>query len=226
MTEDDEVFRRARERLVERLKSLGYIRSDRVAEAMLKVPRHEFVPEDLRDRAYVDSPLPIGKGQTISAPHMVALMTELLDPRPGHKVLEVGAGSGYHAAVVAELVKPDGRVITVERIPELADFARDNLRRTGYDRFVEVVVGDGTKGYPPEAPYDRILVTAGAPDVPESLLEQLKPGGRMVIPVGDRHMQELWLVEKTEDGEIRRQRHGGCAFVPLVGEEGFKEPES
>ncbi|NPB01369.1 MAG: protein-L-isoaspartate(D-aspartate) O-methyltransferase [Methanopyri archaeon] len=217
------MFRRARERLVERLKSLGYIRSDRVAEAMLKVPRHEFVPEHLRDRAYVDSPLPIGKGQTISAPHMVAMMTELLDPRPGHKVLEVGAGSGYHAAVVAELVKPDGKVITVERIPELAEFARENLRRTGYDKWVEVVVGDGTLGYPEEAPYDRILVTAGAPDVPRSLFEQLKPGGRMVIPVGDRHLQELWLIRKTEDGRMVRERHGGCAFVPLIGKEGFRE---
>ncbi len=220
---EEEMFRRARERLVERLKSLGYIRSDRVAEAMLKVPRHEFVPEHLRDRAYVDSPLPIGKGQTISAPHMVAMMTELLDPRPGHKVLEVGAGSGYHAAVVAELVKPDGKVITVERIPELAEFARENLRRTGYDKWVEVVVGDGTLGYPEEAPYDRILVTAGAPDVPRSLFEQLKPGGRMVIPVGDRHLQELWLIRKTEDGRMVRERHGGCAFVPLIGKEGFRE---
>ncbi len=223
MAEDDEVFRRARERLIERLKSLGYIRSERVEEAMRRVPRHEFVPEDLRDRAYVDSPLPIGKGQTISAPHMVALMTELLDPRPGDKVLEVGAGSGYHAAVVAELVKPDGKVITVERIPELAEFARENLRRTGYDEWVEVKVGDGSKGYPAEAPYDRILVTAGAPDIPPSLLEQLKPGGRLVIPVGDRHMQELWLVKKTEDGKIEKERHGGCAFVPLVGEEGFPD---
>jgi len=220
---EEEMFRRARERLVERLKSLGYIRSDRVAEAMLKVPRHEFVPEHLRDRAYVDSPLPIGKGQTISAPHMVAMMTELLDPRPGHKVLEVGAGSGYHAAVVAELVKPDGKVITVERIPELAEIARENLRRTGYDKWVEVVVGDGTLGYPEEAPYDRILVTAGAPDVPRSLFEQLKPGGRMVIPVGDRHLQELWLIKKTEDGRMIRERHGGCAFVPLIGKEGFRE---
>ncbi len=220
---EEEMFRRARERLVERLRSLGYIRSDRVAEAMLKVPRHEFVPEHLRDRAYVDSPLPIGKGQTISAPHMVAMMTELLDPRPGHKVLEVGAGSGYHAAVVAELVKPDGKVITVERIPELAEFARENLRRTGYDKWVDVIVGDGTLGYPEEAPYDRILVTAGAPDVPRSLFEQLKPGGRMVIPVGDRHLQELWLVKKTEDGRMVRERHGGCAFVPLIGKEGFRD---
>jgi len=135
----------------------------------------------------------------------------------------VGAGSGYHAAVVAELVKPDGKVITVERIPELAEFARENLRRTGYDKWVEVVVGDGTLGYPEEAPYDRILVTAGAPDVPRSLFEQLKPGGRMVIPVGDRHLQELWLIRKTEDGRMVRERHGGCAFVPLIGKEGFRE---
>ncbi len=222
-----------RRRLVELLRSSGYIRSDRVERAMLSVPREEFVPEDLRSLAYIDRPLPIGWGQTISAPSIVAYMTELLDARVGDKVLEVGTGSGYQAAVLAEVVAPSseprdrwGHVYSIERIPELAEFARRNLERTGYADRVTVIVGDGSKGYEPEAPYDRIIVTAAAPKVPEPLVDQLKPGGRLVIPVGPRFAQELIVVEKDPDGKVRVRRDLEVIFVPLVGDYGWREDEN
>ncbi len=208
-----------RKRMVERLKEELNI-SDRVARAMLKVPRHLFVPPEYSREAYSDYPLPIGYGQTISAPHMVAIMCELLDLLPGQKVLEVGGGSGYHAAVVAELVGKNGKVIMIERIPELAERARRTLKVLGYDN-VKVVVGDGSEGYAEEMPYDRIYVTAAAPAIPKPLVEQLKPGGKMVIPVGDA-IQELYVVEKDWSGEIKKKRWGGVRFVPLVGKYGFR----
>jgi len=208
-----------RKRMVERLKEELNI-SDRVLKAMLKVPRHFFVPPQYSKEAYSDYPLPIGYGQTISAPHMVAIMCDLLDVLPGHKVLEVGGGSGYHAAVVAELAGKSGKVVMVERIPELAERAKNTLETLGYDN-VKVVVGDGSEGYEEEAPYDRIYVTAAAPDVPKPLLEQLKPEGKMVIPVGDA-IQELYVIEKDWSGKIRKRRWGGVRFVPLVGKYGFR----
>ncbi len=220
-------FEEARRRIVEYLVELGYIRSEKVKKALLSVPREEFVPEAYRDMAYNDHPLPIGYGQTISAIHMVAIMTEALDPEPGDKVLEVGTGSGYQAAVLAEIVgKMDpsrrGHVYTIERIPELAEFARKNLERTGYSEYVAVIVGDGTLGYPDEAPYDRIIVTAASPDIPEPLIEQLKDGGRIVIPVGDLWFQRLVIADK-KDGELVRRYGIECVFVPLVGKYGWKE---
>ena len=221
-------FEELRRRLVEKLIREGYIRSERVARAMLRVPRELFVPEELRHLAYEDTPLPIGEGQTISAPHMVALMTELADLQPGMKVLEVGTGSGYHAAVLAEVVAPSdenpsrwGHVYTVERISSLAERARRNLERAGYADRVTVVVGDGSKGLPGEARFDRIIVTAAAPEVPPPLVEQLRPGGKMVIPVGDRYLQHLYVVEKTPEGRIRYRQVTPCLFVPLVGEYGW-----
>lgn len=201
--------------------SEGYLRSWRVAEAMLRVPREEFVPEEYRRLSYSDTPLPIGHGQTISAPHMVALMTELLDAQPGHRVLEVGTGSGYQAAVLAEVVGREGHVWTIERIPQLAEFALGNLRRVGYLDRVTVAVGDGSEGFEPAAPYDRIIVTAAAPDVPRPLLEQLRDGGRMVIPVGDLWVQILRVVVK-EGGRVRYESSIPCVFVPLVGRYGFR----
>jgi len=211
-----------RKRMVERLKDeLGI--SDKVAEAMMKVPRHVFVPYPYDKEAYVDTPLPIGKGQTISAPHMVAIMCDLLDLQEGDKVLEVGAGSGYHAAVVAEIVGKKGKVIAIERFPELAERAKQNLEYLGYDNVI-IVVGDGSKGYEPEAPYDKIYVTASAPDVPKPLIEQLKPGGKMVIPIG-RYEQYLYVVEKDREGKIHKRVWGPVRFVPLVGEYGFREFE-
>lgn len=187
---------------------------------MAKVPREEFVPRGLRDEAYIDTPLPIGSGQTISAPHMVAMMAEALDLRPGQKVLEVGCGSGYHAAVVAELVSPGGHVFSVERLKELADFARDNLERTGYSDRVTVVLSDGSAGLPDEAPFDRIFVACGAPSLPEPLKSQMKDGGLMLVPVGGRMYQDLVKVERRGKS-YSTINLGGCVFVPLIGEHGY-----
>ncbi len=215
---------------MEKLVREGVIRSERVKRAMLRVPRELFVPEEYRLYAYEDHPLPIGYGQTISAPHMVALMCEEADLREGMKVLEVGTGSGYHAAVLAEIVAPrespvKGHVYTIERIPELAERAKENLAKAGYSDRVTVIVGDGSKGYPPAAPYDRIIVTAAAPDIPKPLVEQLKHGGKMVIPIGELYyMQFLYVVTKKCSGDIKVEKKTPCMFVPLIGEYGFRSP--
>ena len=218
----EERFAEMRRRLVEELVRLGYIRSEKVARAMMRVPRELFVPEPYRDLAYDDRPLPIGHGQTISAPSIVAYMLELLDPDKGMKALEVGAGSGYAAAVLAEIVAPSdapreewGHVYAVEAVPELAELARRNLERAGYADRVTVIVGDGSKGLPDKAPFDRILVSAAAPFIPKPLVEQLAPGGRMVIPVGEYFIQYLYIVWKDVDGSVRVQRDIEVLFVPL-----------
>ncbi|MFC2154199.1 protein-L-isoaspartate O-methyltransferase [Candidatus Altiarchaeota archaeon] len=211
-------FEVQRESLISRLLAAGYVRDDKVAEALMSVRREEFVPEKQKTYAYDDRPLSIGWGQTISAPHMVAIMTQHTEARGASKVLEVGAGSGYQAAVLAEVL-PDADIISVERVPELVSFAQENLKRCGYEN-VTVVFGDGTKGYPDLAPYDRILVTAAAPKVPDSLVEQLAEGGRMLIPVGGHFLQDLVAVEKKK-GKIEKSSLGGCVFVPLIGEEGW-----
>lgn len=220
----------ARKRLLDRLWREGYIRSRKVYEAMLRVPRELFVPEAYRDLAYEDRPLPIGYGQTISAPSIVAYMTEELMADVGMRVLEVGTGSGYQAAVLAEIVAPSGtdprywgHVYTIERIKELAELARRRLEEAGYGDRVTVIVGDGSKGWPKEAPYDRIMVTAAAPHIPEPLLEQLKPGGRMVIPVGGVWEQTLYIVEKRMDGSIVKRPSLPVLFVPLIGEYAWRE---
>lgn len=209
----------AKDRLILSLLRMGYIDTSEVEAAMRAVPREEFVLQELRDDAYVDAPLPIGSGQTISAPHMVAIMLERLRLRPGMNVLEVGAGSGYHAAAVAELVRPGGHVYTVERLEALAEFARRNLQRAAYSEDVTVVVADGSKGLPEHAPYDRIFVACGAPSVPSPLVDQLAEGGLMLVPVGGMHYQDLIKVEKR-DGRLIKTNEGGCVFVPLVGEHG------
>ena len=214
-------LKRQWERTVGALVREGLIKSEPVRRAFLKYPRYLFVQKRYRSYAHVDEPLPIPAGQTISAPHMVAIMLELAELKPGMKVLEIGTGSGWNAALISELVKTD--VYTVERIPELVEFARQNLQRAGVKN-VHVFLGDGSKGFPPKAPYDRIIVTAGAPDIPEPLIEQLKPGGRLIIPVGSYHLwQDLYIVDKTEKGKIKKRRWGGVAFVPLVGEYGWRE---
>lgn len=183
-----------------------------VAEAMRQVPRHEFVPEEERERAYEDAPLPIGFGQTISQPIVVAIMTDLLDIESGSKVLEVGTGSGYQAAVLAAL---GTRVHSIEIIPELAEFGRENLERTGYGQ-VQVHQGDGYYGLEQEAPFDAIIVTAAASHIPPPLVEQLAPGGCMVIPVGGQWLtQQLTLVEKGPDGTVTTRQLLPVAFVPL-----------
>jgi protein-L-isoaspartate(D-aspartate) O-methyltransferase len=186
-----------------------------VLEAMRRVPRDEFVPDEMRARAFDNNALPIGEGQTISQPFIVALMTDLLNLSPEHHVLEVGTGSGYQAAVLAELVD---YVYTVEIIESLADGAAAQLERLGYDN-VKVRCGDGYRGWPEFAPYDAILVAAAALHVPNALKEQLRPGGRMVIPVGMPYQyQELMLYEKDLDGNFSTRTMLGVAFVPLTGE--------
>jgi protein-L-isoaspartate(D-aspartate) O-methyltransferase len=188
------------------------ITDPRVQEAMRRVPRHLFVEEALRDRAYGDRPLPIGDGQTISQPFMVARMTALLGLAGAEKVLEIGTGSGYQAAVLAELA---ARVCTVERVPRLAERARQTLEALGYLN-VWVRTANGTLGWPDESPFDRIIVTAGAPQVPPPLLLQLREGGRLVIPVGDEGSQVLQVVDKR-DGRTRVTEDSGCVFVKLIG---------
>jgi protein-L-isoaspartate(D-aspartate) O-methyltransferase len=190
----------------------------RVLAAMERVPRELFLPEDQRDRAYDDAALPIGGGQTMSQPYMVAKMSELLSLGGDERVLDVGTGSGYHAAVLAELAK---EVVTIERVPELAARAREALAAAGYDN-VEVRIGDGTLGVPDRAPYDAIAVAAAAPVLPESLYEQLKIGGRIAVPVGGRANQRLELIVKSPEGPAV-VRSVPCRFVPLVGKEGFSE---
>ncbi|TGC08930.1 protein-L-isoaspartate O-methyltransferase [Methanolobus halotolerans] len=211
-------YARQKERLVSSLSSYGI--SDRVLDALRKVPRHLFVPEVHRDRSYVDTPLSIGYAQTISAPHMVAIMCDLLELEIGLKVLEVGAGSGYNAAVMAELVDSKGKIYSVERLEPLAGFARVNLEKAGYDN-VDIILADGSLGYPQEAPYDRICVTASAPCTPRALVEQLRTGGLMAIPEGDMY-QHLYLIKKEDDGSLVRKDCGGVTFVPLMGANGFR----
>ncbi|MCZ7394024.1 MAG: protein-L-isoaspartate(D-aspartate) O-methyltransferase [Candidatus Methanoperedens sp.] len=191
--------------------------SERVLDAMRKVPRHLFVPEREKRNAYVDYPLPIGWGQTISAPHMVAIMCDLLDIQDGMKILEIGAGSGYHAAVMAVLAG-SGHVYAVETIEGLALFARDNLKKAGITN-VTVLVEDGSLGLPGFAPYDRISVACASPEILDTLTDQLRVGGKLIIPVG-RHFQELYLVTKTNG--LKKEAKGGVVFVPLVGKKGFK----
>lgn len=210
-------FEIARKRMVEgQLVGRG-ITDRRVIEAMLKVPRHVFVEEAMAAQAYSDTPLPIGERQTISQPYMVALMTELLMLRGNEKVLEIGTGSGYQAAVLAEL---SDRVYTVERIRALALRARKALDSLGYHN-INLKIDDGSGGWAGEAPFDAIMVTAGAPDVPEELIDQLSPGGRLVIPVGSQYEQILTRVTKHADGSITQEQSVGCRFVRLVGKFGW-----
>jgi protein-L-isoaspartate(D-aspartate) O-methyltransferase len=183
-----------------------------VVAALRKVPRHLFVPEEYRREAYEDYPLPIGEGQTISQPYIVALMTQMLEIKPGRKVLEIGTGSGYQAAVLAEL---GAEVYTIEILPSLAERARDRLLKLGYGK-VHVLTGDGYRGYPAAAPFDAVIVTAAPEKIPQPLVDQLGPGGRLVVPIG-KYSQELKLVRKTENGTTTEDMLP-VRFVPMVGE--------
>jgi protein-L-isoaspartate(D-aspartate) O-methyltransferase len=205
-------FARERERMVDEQVAARGVTDPRVLAAMRRVPRHLFLEQALRDQAYGDHPLPIGEGQTISQPFIVAKMTELLALTGREKVLEVGTGCGYQAAVLAELA---ARVCTIERLPRLAGRARETLEMLGYTN-VWVRTANGTLGWPDEAPFDRILVAAGGPTVPPPLFEQLAEGGRLVMPVGDASSQVLEIVEKV-NGQRRVTRDSGCVFVKLVG---------
>jgi protein-L-isoaspartate(D-aspartate) O-methyltransferase len=187
----------------------------RVVEALRQVPRHEFVPNELQAGAYANRPLPIGHGQTISQPYIVALMTDLIQPEPDHTVLEIGTGSGYQAAVLSQLVK---QVYSMEIVEELATEAGERLQRMGYDN-VEVRHGNGRLGWPEHAPYDAVLVAAAARWIPQALIDQLRPGGTLVIPVGPWHAaQELIVVKKQQDGRVEQRRVLPVAFVPLTGD--------
>ncbi len=212
----NEAYARQRERMVrEQIERRG-VRGPRVLAAMRAVPRHRFVPEAQRDWAYADGALPLALGQTISQPYIVALMTELLGLRGGETVLEVGTGSGYQAAVLAQIA---GQVHTIERLPELAERARRILDSLGIGN-VTVHVGDGTLGLPEFAPYQGILVTAAAPKTPSALLAQLDEGAKLVIPVGGRRSQSIEIWEKQGE-RYTRETHIPVAFVPLIGEEGW-----
>ena len=209
----------ARKRMVDSQLVARGIRDRRVIEAMLSVPRHLFVEEAMAAQAYSDSPLPIGEKQTISQPYMVALMSELLVLTGTEKVLEIGTGSGYQAAILAKLAD---RVYTVERIRPLALRARKVLDSLGLLN-INLRISDGTTGWEEEAPFDAIMVTAGAPDVPPSYVDQLKPGGRLVIPVGGEAIQTLVRITRNKDGSTTREECGGCRFVKLIGTHSWRE---
>ncbi|HOF95665.1 MAG TPA: protein-L-isoaspartate(D-aspartate) O-methyltransferase [Methanoculleus sp.] len=216
MTKTDP-YEREREAMVEhQIRDRG-IRDERVLAAMREVPRHLFVPKGYERAAYEDRPLPIGEGQTISQPYIVAVMTEQLGLAPQDRVLEIGSGSGYQAALLAGLA---GTVISIERLEGVAEQARENLARAGVTG-VRIIVGDGTEGYPPEAPYDAIIVTAASPGVPEPLIEQLAEGGRLIAPIGPRDCQDLVKLVKRE-GKVETIPLGGVCFVPLIGQFGWR----
>ncbi len=212
MTQEE--FAQQREQMVETQLKSRDVQSERVLEAMKKVPRHLFMPESVRQYAYIDSPVPIGQEQTISQPYIVGLMTQTVDPKPGDRALEVGTGSGYQAAVLGELVQ---EVYTIEIILDLAERASKTLSELGYDN-VEVRQGDGYQGWPEKAPFDIILVTAAPEIIPQPLIDQLAEGGRLVVPVGPQgEIQTLTLVTK-EKGEVQRTHLTGVRFVPMTGE--------
>lgn len=206
-----------RARMVEEQLRARGIRSERVLAAMAKVPRERFVAPEFQREAYADGPLPIGAGQTISQPLMVAIMVELLDVQLTDRVLEVGTGTGYEAVILGELA---AEVWTIERQPELADRAKAVMAELGYGN-VRVVWGDGSTGLAEQAPFDKIVVAAGAPEVPPSLIAQLRDGGTLVVPIGDRVDQQLQVVRKCE-GEVQVTHRSLCRFVPLVGAEGWQ----
>ena len=209
-----------RERMVQRQIAARGVRDPYTLEAMRRIPREEFVAWPLREFAYEDAPLPIEAGQTISQPYIVALMIAEAQVRPGDRVLEIGAGSGYAAAVMAAIA---AQVYAIERVPELATLARDRFARLGYDN-IEVLTGDGTLGWPDAAPFDAILAAAGGPDVPDVLLRQLAPGGRLVMPIGSsRDNQRLVLVTRTSMNRFVRKELGAVRFVPLIGEHGWRD---
>jgi protein-L-isoaspartate(D-aspartate) O-methyltransferase len=212
------IYEDMRIKLVEMLKFEGRIKTEKVEKAFLEIPRENFVPDEIKKYAYADTPLQIGNSQTISAPHMVAIMVEELDIKTGQKILEIGAGSGYHSAIVSKLVGKKGHVYTIERFSSLSEFAKKNLEKTGITN-VTVVTGDGSEGLPKYAPYDRIYVTCASPDVPKPLIDQLKDGGKLMIPVG-RTICSLELIEK-KGNKLNYKDLGGCAFVPLVGKYGY-----
>ena len=218
MTDD---FETERHEMVDELVRRGSIERSATEAAMRAVPRHEFVPESRQSHAYDDRPLPIGEGQTVSAPHMVAIMTDLLASDSGDRLLEIGTGCGYHAAVTAEVVGP-GNTHSVEVEASLAEDARERLDRLGYD--VAIHTGDGREGWPECAPYDGAYLTCAPESVPEAVVEQVRPGGRVVAPVGSER-QQLVCLTRREDGGVDHEHHGGVRFVPMRGDGDGNEDE-
>lgn len=213
-----------RKNLIIHLQNAGYIHSKRVEDAFKHVPREMFVPSELQSLAYDDRPLPTYQGQTISAPHMNAMMCELLDSKPGDNILEIGTGSGYHAALLGYIVSREnksGSVYSIERIDELVKFAQFNLKRAKLDPFVTVVHGDGTLGYPQAAPFDKILVTAAGPRVPAPLINQLAEGGKLCIPIGGKGWSQKLVLLTKINGNIEEEIISSVMFVPLIGKHGF-----
>jgi protein-L-isoaspartate(D-aspartate) O-methyltransferase len=214
-------FEKENEKMVEYLKRIGYLKSKKLEKALLAIPRHEFVPKGLKSLAYKDFPLSIGFNQTISQPSTVVIMTELLDVKKGQRILEIGAGSGWQAAILSYLVGEKGMIYTVEIIKELCLFARKNLEKLGIKN-VKIIHADGSQGLKEYAPYDRIIVTAACPKVLKVFVDQLKEGGKLVAPIGSLHLQKMTIVTKIK-GEVKKEELPGYfVFVPLRGRHGFK----
>ena len=214
-------FENEKLRLLSNLQKQGLIRTESVYNAMFNIPRENFLPPSVRSRAYLDRPLQIDKGQTISAPHMNAMMCEILEITLGDKILEIGTGSGYHAALLGYITGPTGKVITIERHEKLALQAKKHLKQVGIDN-VKVIIGDGTKGYEKFAPYDKILVTAASPTTPPPLMDQVSPnGGIICIPLGNKHSVQALFKIIRNGVNYKKTRITGVMFVPLIGEYGF-----
>jgi len=216
------MFEQELEALLKEMKARGVLKTRKVEEAFRAAPRHLFVPEAEQRSAYRDIPLPIGQYQTISQPSTVVAMTEALDVQPGQKILEIGAGSGWQAALLAHLTGPKGIVFSMERLIKIADLAKFDLERAKITN-AHVILGDGSLGLAKQAPYDRIMVTCACPDIPPPLREQLKVGGKMVIPIGDAYTQDVQIITKTSEHSIDRRSIGMFRFVPLIGLYGFKK---
>ena len=206
--------------LIEKWLNSGIIKDKKVIEAFKSVPREKFITKDFLDEAYGDYPLPIGKGQTISQPSTIMLMTQALELKEGHKVLEVGAGSGYQAALIARIVGEKGKVLTTEIIPELAEFAKENIEKCKIKN-VEIVNYDGSQGYKKEAPYDRCIITAACPAIPKPIIKQLKEGGIIIAPVGSLTFGQSMIKARKVKGELIEENLGNFVFVPLKGKYGY-----
>lgn len=208
-----------KEDLIKNWISSGTIKDKKVIEAFRKIPREDFIEASRKEESYGDYPLPIGEGQTISQPTTVAIMTQALELQEGHKVLEVGAGSGYQAAMIAEIICPKGKIISTEIVPELALLAKDNIKKLNLKN-IEILHRDGSKGYAKEAPYDRIIVTAASPKIPRPLIDQLKEDGIIIIPVGNT-LEQVMIKGRKKNGKIAEERLGDFVFVPLKGKYGY-----
>jgi len=207
-------FKEKKEALINHLVSVGVLKTPIIIEAFMKIPRHLFVRKDYLSCAYEDIPLPTYKGQTISQPYTIAVMTEALEPKPEEKILEIGAGSGYQAALLGYCVVPKGKVITVELEPDLVEFSKKNLKKVNLKN-VKIVLGDGKRGYPKESPYDKCMITAACNEIPKPIVEQVKVGGRVVAPVNSLFGQSMIVLDKLSEKKYRKKFLGSFVFVPL-----------